>query len=400
MSYTPLEIMQYIEEEDVKFIRLAFCDIWGKQKNISIMPAGLERAFQSGIPINATVIDGFSDSVHSDLFLHPDPSTLNILPWRPDSGRVVRFFCSVTYRDGTPFEADTRTLLKKAVAFAKERGYLFEFGSKLEFYLFKTDDNGNPTDIPHDNATYMDIAPLDKGENIRREICLTLERMGITPESSHHEVGPGQNEIDFRNADPLKAADDAITFKMVVNTITDMNGLYADFSPVPILNKPGNAFHINFSVKGGDVMQQVIAGIMSKIPEMTMFLNPTEASYRRFGTSRAPRYVTWSSENRSQLIRIPASAENFSRAELRSPDPLANPYITFALLIYAGIYGIENNLTLPEPANAAMIEYGESSLKNVASLPVSLGMARENAIHSDFIARYIPGSIIKSYCGE
>ena len=202
MKYTREEVMQYIAEEDVKFIRLAFCDIFGRQKNVSIVQEELKRAFSDGIAIDASAISGFGGKVHSDLFLHPDPSTLSVLPWRPENGKVVRMYCRVVKPDGTAFEGDTRRILGDAVKRAKEKGITFAFGSEMEFYLFKQDEQGEQTKIPYDRAGYMDVAPEDKGENVRREICLTLERMGIRPESSHHEEGPGQNEIDFRYSDP------------------------------------------------------------------------------------------------------------------------------------------------------------------------------------------------------
>ena len=293
MKYVRDEVMQYVEEEDVKFIRMAFCDVYGNQKNISIMPGELSRAFSYGIAIDASAIPGFGGEVHSDLLLHPDPSTLSLLPWRPEHGKVVRMFCNVTYPDGTPFVSDTRAFLLRAAEAAKEAGISFTFGSEMEFYLFNRDENGAPTKIPYDNAGYMDIAPEDKGENVRREICLTLEQMGIYPESSHHEEGPGQNEIDFRYSDPLTAADNAVTFRSVVNTIAARNGLYADFSPKPLEAHPGNGMHINFAVKGasGDSMANAIAGILAHICELTAFLNPSEASYSRFGVDKAPRFV-------------------------------------------------------------------------------------------------------------
>ena len=218
MNYSKEEVMQYVAEEDVKFIRLAFCDVFGKQKNVSIMPDELPRAFKYGIAFDASAITGFGDETHSDLFLHPEPETLTWLPWRPEHGKVVRMFCSITYPDGTPFECDSRGLLKKAIADAKDAGYTFYFGAEQEFYLMELDEKNNPTKIPYDHAGYMDIAPEDKGENVRREICLTLEQMGISPESSHHEEGPGQNEIDFRFSDALTAADNVMTFQTVVKT--------------------------------------------------------------------------------------------------------------------------------------------------------------------------------------
>ena len=229
MGYSQQEVLQYVEEGGIKFIRLAFCDVFGGQKNITIMPQELKRAFEYGIAIDGSAISGFGDETHSDLLLHPEADTLMELPWRPEHGKIVRMFANITYPDGRPFECDTRRLLKKAVKTAEEKGYRFYFGAEREFYIFRLDENANPTRIPHDSAGYMDRAPEDKGENIRREICLTLEMMGIQPESSHHEEGPGQNEIDFRYSDPITAADNFMTFQTIVKTVADRNGLYADF---------------------------------------------------------------------------------------------------------------------------------------------------------------------------
>ena len=340
MSYTPNEVMQYVSEEDVKFIRLAFCDVFGKQKNISIMPDELKRAFEYGIAIDASSVAGFGGEVHSDLLLHPDPSTIAVLPWRPEHGRVVRMFCDISLPDGRDFEADGRKILENAVKDAEKKGIEFFFGSEMEFYLFNRDERGEPTREPYDRAGYMDIAPEDKGENVRREICLTLEQMGIKPESSHHEEGPGQNEIDFRYSSPITAADHAVTFRAVVNTIAARNGLFADFSPKPISDKAGNGMHINISAKessGKDVLPFVIAGIMNRIRDITVFLNPCEKSFERLGKNKAPKYISWCTENRSQLIRIPAAEKEYRRAELRSPDPMCNPYLAFALIIPAGL---------------------------------------------------------------
>lgn len=400
MKYSKEEVKQYVKEEDVKFIRLAFCDIFGRQKNISIMPGELDRAFENGIAFDASAIAGFGGEVHSDLFLHPDPSTISVLPWRPEHGRVVRMFCSVTYPDGTPFEVDTRYLLHSAVKAAEDRGVTFSFGSETEFYLFCRDENGNPTDVPYDNAGYMDIAPDDKGENVRREICLTLEMMGISPEGSHHEEGPGQNEIDFRYSNPLTAADNALTFKTVVNTAAAHNGLFADFSPKPISGAPGNGMHINVSAKSenGDVLPQIIAGILNRITEMTVFLNPDETSYNRFGLNKAPYYISWSSENRSQLIRVPATAEpELRRAELRSPDPTCNPYIAFALIIAAGLEGIEKNMTPPEAADINLYRCGEEITAKYKTLPKTLSEAKAAAANSEFIRGILPESVINMY---
>ncbi len=401
MSYTKDEIIQFTIEEDVKFIRLAFCDVWGRQKNISIMSDELERAFGYGIALDGSAIAGFGVEVHSDLLLHPDADSLVILPWRPEEGKVARMFCSITYPDGRPFECDTRTLLKNAIEEAEKEGYNFYFGAEQEFYLFKNDENDEPTKIPYDKAGYMDLAPFDRGENIRREICLTLEQMGIYPESSHHEEGPGQNEIDFRYSDPLTAADNVMTLQTVVNTIAHRNGLSADFSPKPLDDKPGNGFHINVSVRSEKdnelIMPYMIAGVLDKIIEMTAFLNPTEKSYDRLGNNKAPRYVSWSSENRSQLVRIPAADGQYKRAELRSSDPSVNPYIAFALMIYSGLYGIKNEIDLPFVADFNLFTADEETLKQFKMLPQSLEEAKK-AANSEFIKKYIPERIFDIYC--
>ena len=400
MKYSKEEVIQFVAEEDVKFIRMAFCDIYGKQKNISIMPGELERAFEYGIAIDASAIDGFGGEVHSDLFLHPDTSTLCVLPWRPEHGKVVRMFCTVTYPDGTPFEADTRALLRKASEDAEKEGISFAFGSEMELYLFKCDENGEPTNIPYDNAGYMDVAPEDKGENVRREICLTLERMGINPESSHHEEGPGQNEIDFCYSHAITAADDALTFRSVVLAVAARNGLCADFSPKPIENKAGNGMHINFSAKradGADIMPHVIAGILAHIREITAFLNITESSYKRFGSNKAPKYISWSGENRSQLIRIPAAQGEYRRAELRSPDPMCNPYLAFTLLIRAGLDGVKNNMVLPVAADINLYTASEEVTAHYEKLPETLEEAKAAAKASAFVAENLPASIIADY---
>ena len=401
MKYSKEEVMQYVQEEDVKFIRLAFCDVFGKQKNISIMPEELPRAFEYGIAFDASAIAGFGDETHSDLLLHPDPETLMLLPWRPEHGKVVRMFSSISYPDGTPFECDTRSLLKKAVEKAQKAGYAFAFGAEQEFYLFELDEKNKPTKIPYDDAGYMDLAPEDRGENIRREICLTLEQMGIRPESSHHEEGPGQNEIDFRYSNPITSADDAITFKTLVKTIAHRNGLYADFSPKPLQDKPGNGFHINLSVKNDEghyKLTQVLAGIMNYIEDITVFLNPVENSYERFGTNKAPRYISWSNENRSQLIRIPAASGEYRRAELRSPDPKANPYLAYALLIYAGLSGIENDLSLPPTSEINFFKANKIDVKKYKKLPENLQEAKALALNSDFVNSHLPKGIIDIYC--
>ena len=400
MKYTSREVIEFVQQEEVQFIRLAFCNVYGKQHNVVIMPSELPRAFAYGIAIDASAIDGFGGEVRSDLLLRPDPSTLIQLPWRQEQGKGVRMFCDVFYPDGRAFERDTRSILKTAVAQAAAKGYEFAFGAEMEFYLFKIDELGQATTLPHDRAGYMDIVPDDKGEHIRREICLMLEQMGIQPESSHHESGPGQNEIDFRYSDPLTAADNAITFQAVVRMVAAQNGLCASFMPKPLPDWDGSGMHINISARsrdGRDVMPQVIAGILAHIAEMTVFFNTTEASYQRFGSSKAPRYISWSSENRSQLIRIPAAMGEYRRAELRSPDPLCNPYLAFVLLIRAGMEGVAHNMQLPPAADLNLYTAPEEIRARYRRLPETWAEAKAAAAASDFIKEHLPAAIIQYY---
>ncbi len=401
MKYSVSEVIQYVREEDVKFIRLAFCDIYGNQKNMAIMPYELERAFRFGMPVDASAITGFDADNASDLFLHPDPSTLTQLPWRPESGRVVRMFCNVTHADGTPYCADCRHLLEEAVSKAADYGIKFRFGTSMEFYLFKTDEDGTPTAVPHDNAGYMDIAPADKGENVRREIQLTMERMGIQPESSHHEEGPGQNEIDFISAEPLSCADNAVTFISVVKTIAARNGLFADFSPKPVIGLPGSGLHISIEVTSEDnedLLDNVIAGIMDKISDMTVFLDPVANSYERLGRNKAPRFISWSKGDRSHLFRIPPAPDGARTAELRSPDPTANPYIALALLIYAGLHGIKEQLKLSDACDIDLYLANEDIINKFSKLPSNIEKARKLAFESSFINEILPESLILHYC--
>lgn len=397
MLYSAEDVFEYVQQEDVKFIRLAFCDVTGRQKNISIMPEELERAFSDGISFDASAIAGFGGPVGSDLFLHPIPSTLNVLPWRPSRGKVVKMFCNIRHPDGTPFAMDSRRILSQAIQVAADMGCQVRFGAEFEFYLFKTDENGSPTDQPFDNAGYMDVAPEDKGENIRREICLNLIDMGIQPESSHHEEGPGQNEIDFRYSDAMSAADNAMHFKTVVKTAALRNGLYADFSPKPIYGEAGNGMHINMSVKsndGRDYTDPFLAGVLSHVREITAFLNPTENSYRRLGEHKAPRFITWSPENRSQLVRIPAAKGEYQRIELRSPDPMANPYLAYALLIHAGLDGIRRNLSAPQPVNENLYTADASLTSRLEQLPSTLEEAKQIARGSAFVAAILPSQML------
>lgn len=401
--YTEKEVMQFVAEEDVRFVRLAFCDAFGNQKNTAIMSEELERAFRDGISFDASAITGFGDAIRSDLFLFPDPSTLSVLPWRPSNGKVMRLYCDIRYPDGSPHPCDTRALLKKAVSDAAEAGIVCNFGPEFEFYLFNTDENGDPIE-PYDRAGYFDIAPADRGENFRREVCLTLEKMGIHPEASHHEEGPGQNEIDFKHSDALTAADNAMTFKWAVKTAAASNGIYADFSPKPLSDKAGSGMHINISVASlngrNDPTPSFMAGILEHICGMTAFLNPTDGSYLRLFGNKAPGFVSWSEQNRSQLIRIPAAIGEYRRLELRSPDCGANPYLAFALLIRAGLDGVKRGLTPPLPVDFDLSKSPESVTGKLKKLPSSLTEAKKAALSDDFIRSALPAHLIDVYTAE
>ncbi len=391
MNYSREEVIQYAREEDVKFIRLAFRDAYGLQKNISVLPGELKKAFEDGIPFSAHKIPGFAACPHAALYLKPDPDTMAILPWRPDSGRVLRMFCDICTPEGETYAADTRAILKAAVEEAAEAGIEFRFGTESEFYLFLQDEDGNPTRTPYDRAGYMDIAPADRCENVRREIILTIERMGLIPESSHHEGGPGQNEIDFHYADPLRAADQLITFKMVVSTVAGRYGLVADFSPKPLPDEPGNGYHINIYARdreGNDVAAYAAAGIIDRIRDMTIFLNPRDSSYTRLGNSAAPDRVNWSGIRETGLVYI-ETRKGRTRAELRSPDAEGNPYLVYALLIRAGLAGIRERMPLPEERS-----------DTAELLPSSRKEAGKLAAGSDFIRACLPEEIIAEYTGR
>lgn len=405
MSMTQKETLELIESDDIKFVRLAFCDVYGVQKNISIQSAELERAFSDGIAFDASSVAGFRDPSHSDLFLIPDPATMVLLPWRPSRGGVARFFCDIRNPDGTPFSADCRRYLADTEKLLLQHDLRCDIGAECEFYLFKCDEKGEPTDIPLDRAGYFDIAPADCGENVRREICMTLEAMGIQPERSHHEQGPGQNEIDFRYSNALSAADNVITFKQVVSTVAARNGLWASFAPKPLAGAAGNGFHINCSITHKDysaadesLFNSFMAGILAHAAEMTAILNPLENSFERLGKDKAPNRVSWSPNNRSQYIRIPASLNQ--RMELRSPDASANPYLAFALVMRAGLDGIQRGLTPPPPCNMNLLDAPEAVQMLYPALPENLKAAKQMMADSPFMQEHVPAHLFAAYTGD
>ncbi|MCQ2515412.1 MAG: glutamine synthetase family protein [Saccharofermentans sp.] len=386
MELTYSEFAQYIEEEDIKFIRLTFSDVYGNTKNIAVMPNMIEQIFNNGMAINASLIPGFEEDPEHSLIIHPDFTTAKFLPWRPEHGKVVRVLCGITNEDGSTFELDTRDVLKRAIADAKKEGIEFKFGNRMEFYLFKLDEDGNPTSTPYDNASYMDVAPLDKGENVRREICLTLERMGVIPFNSHHEDGPGQNEIDFVSSDPLTAADNVNTFRNVVRTVAARNGLHADFSPKPLTGKPGNGFHINVAVykDGKCQLNPAIAGILKHAYESTIFYNPQDESYKRLNTFKNQLKASWNIDSKNKAVIVPTTTRDDNYLQLRTPDSLANPYLAYALMIYSIIDGIKNNLS-------------PDDFSNEVALPANLREASEAAKSSEFINSIFTKRLIEAY---
>lgn len=403
------EIVNLVEEENVKFIRLAFFDIFGEQKNLAIMPHELRRAFEEGVAFDGSSIAGFEDSMRSDLFLEPDPSTVTLIPWRSMDGAVIRMFCDITRPDRSIYTRDTRYLLKQAVKHAEDMGIEVNIGTEVEFYIFRKDLDGNPVKIPHDTAGYFDTTPKDGGENIRRDICNILLEMGIFPESSHHENGPGQHEVVFRYADPLTTADNTVTLRWVIQSVAASTGCWADLSPKPLAGKSGNGMHFNISVRrkgqeevqngsdGGQPMNSFMAGVMRRINDITLFLNPTRGSYQRLGNMQAPGYVSWSEQNRSQLIRIPAVRTSQRRFELRSPDPMTNPYLAYMLVIEAGLEGIRDGLELPPPMDVNLFTAPPDIRHGLTRLPADFDEAVQFAKRSEFVRRLLPDGYLKAY---
>ena len=412
MKRTAQDILNFVEDNDVKFVKLTFCDIFGNQKNVSLFASELPRAFEQGISFDGSSIAGFMNIEESDLILWPDPDTATVLPWRPAEGRVMRMYCDITLPDGKPFEGNCRGYLQSVVKRARAMGLTVNVGCECEFYLFETDESGNPTHIPLDHGGYFDIPPLDKGENLRRDICLSIEEMGLQPEHSHHESGPGQNEVCFRYAPALKSADNLNTFKSAVKAIAARNGLYASFMPKPLHDQSGNGLHVNLSLVRdgknlfeGDLTPDseagyFVAGILAHARELTAFCNPVPNSYARLGANEAPLYVSWSRQNRSQLVRIPQVKGNNCRMELRSPDPACNPYLAVGLVLAAGLDGIEHRMILQAPINKNLFDPAEAAGLGLERLPSTLEEAVQAAQESEFLHRVLPEELSHRYYEE
>ena len=394
-QHTKNDILKLVEEEDVEFIRLQFTDMFGNLKNIAVTANQLERALDNGCMFDGSAIDGFADIEGSDLYLHPDLSTLEIFPWRPQQGKVARLLCDIYRADGTPFEGDPRLVLKRVLKEAEALGYTFEVGPECEFFLFNTDENAMPTTETREQATYFDIGPLDEGENARRDIVMTLEDMGLFIEASHHEIAPAQHEIDFRYGEALATADNIMTFKLAVRTIAKRHGLHATFMPKPKFGVNGSGMHINMSMRkdGKNIFEEksdpnglsmeaywFIGGIMKHIRGMAAVTNPLVNSYKRLVPGfAAPVYIAWSTANRSSLIRIPAEGRGGTRIELRSPDSAANPYLTFAVCLKAGLDGMMHRIEPPRSVdcNIYSMTDEERHALGIRNLPGTLHEAVE-----------------------
>ena len=415
MTYTREDIVRIVQEEDVKFIRMQFVDIFGQLKNVAITSGQLEKALDNRVMIDGSSIEGFVRVNESDQYLRPDLSSFAIYPWRPSHGRVARLLCDVYNPDGTPFIGDPRLVLRKVIARARNQGFTLNVGPECEFFLFQTDGEGRPMVKTNDEAGYFDLGPLDHGESTRREVCLNLEEMGFVVEASHHEVAPGQHEIDIKYSEAMDAADNIMTFKLAVKTLAQRNGLHATFMPKPLSSMSGSGMHINMSLFKGDKnifydaggkhglsreAYGFIAGIMEHIKAITAITNPLVNSYKRLVPGyEAPCYCAWSANNRSALIRIPLVRGRTTRVELRSPDPASNPYLALAVCLAAGLDGMERGLTPPPEINDDLFAMTdeERRAREIDLLPATLWEALEELKQDQFILDVLGPHVSKAY---
>lgn len=415
-KYTKDDIRRMCTEQNVKYIRLQFTDILGVIKNVEIPISQLEKAIENKMMFDGSSIEGFVRIEESDMYLYPDLDTFVVFPWTAEKGKVARFICDIYNADGTPFAGDPRNNLKRVLKEMEELGFTdFNLGPEPEFFLFKLDEKGEPTLELNDSGGYFDLAPTDLGENCRRDIVLELEEMGFEIEASHHEVAPGQHEIDFKYADAITACDNIQTFKLVVKTIARKHGLHATFMPKPLFGLAGSGMHCNLSLfnKGenvfydpkadlelSDTARQFIAGIVKHAESFTAITNPTVNSYKRLVPGyEAPCYVAWSTSNRSPLVRIPASRGLSTRVEVRSVDPAANPYLALAVLLIAGLDGVKNKLTPPAPVdrNIYAMDKEERLAEGITDLPATLAQAIEVLKSNEVIVSALGGHIFEHF---
>ena len=416
MAYTKQKILNVAQSEDVEFIRLQFTDLFGTLKNVAITKSQLAKALDNKIMFDGSSIEGFARIEESDMYLYPDYDTFEILPFRPHQGKVAIMICDVYKPDGTQLENDPRFILKRVIGAAAEMGYKFNVGPECEFFLFHTDDNGNPTTISHEKGSYFDLGPTDLGENARRDIVLNLEEMGFEVEASHHEVAPAQHEIDFRYGEALETADKIMTYKLTVKTIAKRHGLYASFMPKPKYGVCGSGMHINMSLsdmEGNNIFANpddpnglskeaysFIAGIMEHMRSMTAITNPIVNSYKRLVPGfEAPTYIAWSATNRSPLVRVPASRGAGTRVELRCPDCACNPYLAIAVCLAAGLDGIKRGLTPPESVQKDIYEMTEQERAEagIGNLPSNLYEAIQEMKKSEFVKKVLGEEVFNKY---
>ena len=407
-NYTREEILQMVEEEDVEFIRLQFTDMFGAIKNIAVTARELPRALDNRCMINGEQIAGMDMEKGSDLYLSPILDTFAILPWRPQQGKVARMICDLYFPDGTLYKNSPRYILENVAGKAQEEGYTCYIDPECEFFLFHTDDNGNPTTVTHEQAGYLDISPLDLGENARRDMVLTLEDMGMEVESSHHEAAPAQHEIDFRYGEIRKTADCITTFKMAVRIVAKRHGLHATFMPKPKTEANGSGMHIQFSlIKNGENVFECadrpgelsedayyfIGGLLAHSKEMALITNPLVNSYKRLVPGYdAPTELTWTENNQNSLVRIPVTRGEGIRVELRSPDASANPYVVLAVCLAAGLDGIKNKITPTKSSNLAaqdqQAEHLPETLKEAIDYFESSSWVKE-VLGEEFCRQYV-----------
>lgn len=401
--YEKSDILRIAREEEIEFIYLQFTDIFGVMKNVAITIEQLEKALDNEIMFDGSSIDGFVRIEESDMYLRPDLNTFIIYPWRGSYGKVARLICDVYNSDGTPFKGDPRHVLRSVCKEAEEMGYKMYVGPECEFFLFETDEKGNPTLVTQDDAGYFDLAPVDLGENARRDMVTTLKKMGFEVEASHHECAPGQHEIDFKYDEALYAADKIMTFKAVVRMVAKNHGLHATFMPKPVFGIAGSGMHVNQSLfKDGknafydedgklglsDAAYSYMAGLLTHAKAICAVTNPTVNSYKRLVSGyEAPVYIAWSGKNRSPLVRVPAKRGNSTRVELRSPDPSCNPYLALAVVLKAGLDGIKKGLTPPSATDRNIYEMSCDERMNcsIDSLPQSLEEALAKLSEDDII---------------
>ncbi|KIR02963.1 Glutamine synthetase type I [Lachnospiraceae bacterium TWA4] len=415
-KYTREDILNLVDEEDVEFIRLQFVDMFGVTKNVAITARQLEKALDNKFIFDGSAIEGFVRVEESDMYLYPNLDTFQIFPWRPQQGKVARLICDVYRPNRTPFEGDPRYILKKVIKEAKDMGYIFNVGPECEFFLFHCDDNGLPTTLTHEQAGYFDMAPVDLAENVRRDIILNLEDMEFEVEASHHEMAPGQHEIDFKYSEVLDTADNITTFKMAVKAIAKRHGLHATFMPKPVGNSWGSGMHLNMSLsdlEGNNLFSDpsdeaglsrlayyFLAGIFKHVRGLTAIANPIVNSYKRLLTGfDAPLYIAWSSKNRSPLIRVPLSDDSHVRLELRSPDCVSNPYLTLAVCLAAGLDGIKNQLEPPKSVDCNLYQISDEKVASLGlqKLPQDLGEAIEALEEDKFIQEVLGEHLYNRY---